>query len=454
MIVIHHLIIAFVVAAVLAPFSYYAGLGARLLRLPQITGYLLSGIVCGPYILGILSKESVADLSIIEGACLSIIGLAAGAELDWPALSRSRKQVLGITAAVCMFSWVFCYVAFNAVGQAFPDIMPTSDHAHLLAICTLGATLMMTRSPASAIAVLKEVDGKGAFSSLVMAVVVVKDVVVIVIYALNMELIRAVILPPNLTSKLRMINLILPIVSTCLSMAVGAFGGLFLGVVMRSRSPLLPSAVQSASAVDPHARYKMVVVLLVSTAVFQVAHFFEAEPLLACVTMGMVVVNRKHDRAEKEKEELHHTVTSIMSLTNVAFFGLAGASLKLSAIRLMLYPALIVSAVRLVAIYCGSWFGCFVTGTLPEQRRLFWASMVTQAGVAMGLARLAGTRFPDWGPHFQAFMIAIILVNLLVGPPLFKMALIGMGEARIGAALAAASAGGPTLSTGAKEDTL
>eukprot|EP00983_Pelagomonas_calceolata_P133839 1162004-Pelagomonas_calceolata.AAC.3 len=69
-----------------------AGLAARLLRLPQITGYLVSGIICGPYVLGILSSESVLDLNIIEGACLSIIGLAAGAELDWPSLSRARKQ--------------------------------------------------------------------------------------------------------------------------------------------------------------------------------------------------------------------------------------------------------------------------------------------------------------------------------------------------------------------------
>lgn len=91
--VLQHAIVAFSVAAILAPFSYYAGLGARLLRLPQITGYLVSGIVCGPYLLGILSRESVTDLNIIEGVCLSIIGLAAGAELDWPSLARSRKQV-------------------------------------------------------------------------------------------------------------------------------------------------------------------------------------------------------------------------------------------------------------------------------------------------------------------------------------------------------------------------
>lgn len=91
--VLLHLLLTLCTAAILAPFSYYAGQGARYLRLPQITGYLLSGIVCGPFLLGILSKESVTELNIIEGACLSIIGLAAGAELDLASLQRTRKQV-------------------------------------------------------------------------------------------------------------------------------------------------------------------------------------------------------------------------------------------------------------------------------------------------------------------------------------------------------------------------
>jgi Kef-type K+ transport system membrane component KefB len=88
-----HLVQAFMIALILAPFSYYMGQAFKQLKLPQITGYLVSGIVCGPYLLGLLSMESVRDLNIIEGACLSIIGLAAGAELHLGELARSRKQV-------------------------------------------------------------------------------------------------------------------------------------------------------------------------------------------------------------------------------------------------------------------------------------------------------------------------------------------------------------------------
>lgn len=71
----------------------------------------------------------------------------------------------------------------------------------------------------------------------------------------------------------------------------------------------------------------------------------------------------------------------------------------------MFLAAVVVFLVRLVAIYLGSWLGCLASATPGEHRRLFWMSMVTQAGVAMGLARLAGTRFPDWGPTFQTYMV-------------------------------------------------
>lgn len=98
---LQHALQALLVAGVLSPFSYYAGHAARRLRLPQITGYLVSGILCGPYVLGLLSSQSVSDLTMLEGGCLGIIGLAAGAELHLAELNRAKKQVRA-RVRVCM----------------------------------------------------------------------------------------------------------------------------------------------------------------------------------------------------------------------------------------------------------------------------------------------------------------------------------------------------------------
>lgn len=88
------------------PFLTAAAAAAHFARCPSTPALnlhlLLFLQVCGPYVLGILTQESVADLNIIEGACLGIIGLAAGAELQLGELYRSKKQVGGGGAHVCL----------------------------------------------------------------------------------------------------------------------------------------------------------------------------------------------------------------------------------------------------------------------------------------------------------------------------------------------------------------
>ena len=115
-----HFAHAVLVAAVLAPCSYAFGRAARRLRLPQITGYLASGVLCGPYVLGILSADGVSSLSVIEGACLGVIGLAAGAELHLAELARSRRAVVAITLAICLATWAVCYTVLFAANPIAP----------------------------------------------------------------------------------------------------------------------------------------------------------------------------------------------------------------------------------------------------------------------------------------------------------------------------------------------
>jgi hypothetical protein len=118
---LQHAVAAVLSAVVLAPFSFYAGRAANLLRLPQITGYLVSGVICGPYVLGILSTTALSDLNIIEGACLSIIGLAAGAELYLADLHAIRRQV-------CML-------------MQHPSPMSCPDQTHLSGVACHGGHL-------------------------------------------------------------------------------------------------------------------------------------------------------------------------------------------------------------------------------------------------------------------------------------------------------------------------
>jgi hypothetical protein len=284
------------------------------------------------------------------------------------------------------------------------------------------------------------------------------------------------------------------------------------------------ATLTAAAATNQHlARCKEASLLLLSTAVFTITRALDAEPLLACVTMGLVAGNRAFTQlilgpgargggaggvdaassssaaaaaaalakapsggvvpkarltdggdgeddgavaqadgannndgdddddgdhghphhadggadgstaasaADPNNNDLSSTANAVMAVTNVAFFGLAGASLRLPAVVQSAWLAGALVAARLGAIRLGCAFGSSLGGVkLPEHRRLFWRAMVTQAGVALGLARIAGTAFSGWGPHFQTAMTAVVMANLAVGPPLFRSALIGVGEA-------------------------
>lgn len=179
------------VLAVLAPVWHLAGRATQRLQLPAITGMILAGVASGPQALGLLGPLGLQSLAPVQHLCLSLIALSAGAELHLPELRRLRKQVACITAGISLCSWLLVYTCMRLLAGSIPFMQPLS-RGDVAAVCTLAATLAVARSPASAIAVLKETEGKGPYCSLVMAVVVVKDVLLFAAFAVNIELFRAV----------------------------------------------------------------------------------------------------------------------------------------------------------------------------------------------------------------------------------------------------------------------
>ncbi|BDA45644.1 hypothetical protein COCOBI_07-4310 [Coccomyxa sp. Obi] len=421
----------FLVLALLAPVLLLCGTAAQILRLPLITGYVLGGIVVGPYCLGILNVDALQALAVVDHACLAIIAFSAGAELQIGDVRRIKKQVTCITLGVCIATWLSVFGLLMAIAPSLPMTasLPTSQSA---AVVSLAATLMMARSPASMIAVLKETGGRGPYSSLVMAVVIVKDVVVFICFAVNIEMSDVVMRKSGEGFGISI--LFEPVaslaVSTVLGLMFGILIGRLLGVPARPFNVLLrrlpPAAQTRAKAV-----MRTAAIALLAMSIFWTALQLHAEPLLACVLAGIITTNRKGEAASKGiHEDLGTALTHLMPLVNMAFFSLAGASLLLGRVVATLWVAVGVYTVRLLAIYLGSWVGAWMGETPTEHRRKVWQGMITQAGVAMGLAKAVAARFPSWGPDFVFLMMSVIMMNLFTGPSMFRSAVISTGEAR------------------------
>lgn len=444
--------------AALTPLWHVCGRGAQHLQLPAITGIMLAGVASGPYGLGLLSGAGVASLSPLVHACLSLIALAAGAELHLPELQRLRKQVACLTGAISFCSWAMVYICMRLLSGSLPFVQPLAA-PHVTAVCTLASTLAVARSPASLIAVLKELEGKGTYCSLVAAVVVVKDVVLFAAFAINVELARALVGRHEMGGA-SLLLLLQPAAAIMLSVGLGGLAGYLLSKLLRlchagtatlhqhthphspaadarhalgGNSGRLPAPVARLLRHPFAARLRPAVPLLVGASTFAAAEVLGGEPLLTCVAAGLVASNWRQDQKEGRdaSELLSADLARLAPLTNALFFGLVGASLKLRAVRDSLWAAAILYVVRLAGVWLGCWLGAGAGGTPPDVGQRLWMGMITQAGIALGLAQSVAARFPTWGPDFAAMWAGVVMMNLLTGPPLFKAAIIASGEAKL-----------------------
>ena len=148
------------------------------------------------------------------------------------------------------------------------------------------------------------------------------------------------------------------------------------------------------------------------------------EPLLICLVAGFVVNNWSRNRAE-----FKYLIEEIGPPVFVVFFTLIGAGLRLD-ILVEVWPiALALFLVRLAGIMIGTFTGGVAAGTPPEHNRIRWMAFVTQAGVAIGLASQIAVNYPSWGEVFATTIIAVVVLNEMVGPVLIKAAIQRAGEA-------------------------
>lgn len=433
--------------------SHYAGLAFQRARLPRISGNLMVGVLAGQHVLGLLTKLVTAKLAVVDNLCLAVIGVAAGAELHIADIRKNPRPTLVMTACVTSFTWVFVFLAFLAVGRQLTFLADLSS-AHVVAVASLVATLGVARSPASAIAVMREMDAAGPFCSQVMAVTVVKDVLVIVLFAVNIELIAlsdlrfhphpttttidAAVEDPDARDAASsvavrvLVAFARPALVVASSFAVGVVSGVLVSQLLRP-----PRSRPALSRV-----LRPLYVLALSGCLFVAGRRVGLEPLLLCVVAGATAANRRYATAESERETLSTVVGALMPGVNLAFFTLAGASLHLSSVWRSSIAAWAVVGARLFALYHAARAGCDLIGAPAEHREVAWMGYVTQAGVALGLARAAALRFPEWGEDFGAVTVAVVVLNQVIGPPLFRHAILAVGESGVEARRGGAQEGG------------
>ena len=388
------------------------------IKFPLITGLIITGIIAGSSVLNFIPSESLPKLNFLNDIALAIIAFSAGAELYLKELRSRINSIKWMTIGQLIITLLLSSFVIYHTTIYIPFMTDLSTNVRAI-ISILFGVIFVARSPSSAIAVINELRANGPFTKTAMGVTVVKDVLVIILFAICFAIAKAIING----EELGITFLLFLAVELILSFGFGVLLGKFLQVPLSLK-------------INKH--IKGIVIILLGYGVYLFAAYVKAntssifhheiilEPLLICIIGSFYITNYSKNRIE-----FVELLENISPTIYIIFFTLTGASLSLQTLVEVFWIAIALFTLRVFTMIIGGVFGVVAAKDDKKYMLISWMPYITQAGVALGLTTLIATEFPGWGYEFQTIIIAIIVLNQLVGPPLFKMAINFVGESHL-----------------------
>lgn len=365
-------------------------------KVPSVAGYIIAGLLLGKSFLGVIDGDFIEKSSIISDVALGIIAFSIGGELVFNKLKEIGIRVLFIAMAEAIMAFLLVFGAMLLLNVALPTAL------------LLGAVASAT-APAATVMVLNELRCKGPLTSTLIAVVAIDDVVCLLIYAVASSVAK-VLVKHGETIHISKI-LMGPVVEIGGSILIGAAVGFAVLLLLRL-----------------FAKSHEVLVIIVAGLFIAIglATIFELSTLLTNMTLGMVVANLSSRRLKA-----FMVIESITSPIYIAFFVLAGSRLDISMLKDIGLVGLVYTLARMVGKISGASIVATATKAAPSVKKYLGFGLISQIGVAVGLAIIIGHEFAGTGIGEYVIMIllATTIITEIVGPLLTKLAAIKSGEA-------------------------
>lgn len=385
----------FVLLAALQTGTIVAGL-----KLPRLTGYLLCGFLAGPSVLNFVTERMLLDMKLVNNVAISLIALSAGAELNFKKLRPRLRAIMSVSSAAIAMTLVLCTAGLFALTSVLPFArgMGVVDR---LAVSLSMAVVLSALSPTVTLAIINETGSDGLISEVVLGIVVVADLALVFSFAgINAGVAR--LLGAGGGSGVG--ELLIHIFG---SIGVGAVLGIVFYVYKKKigqRMALFVFGVCFLSA--------------------EIGTKLHLDPLLMCLTAGLFIENVTDIHGASLLDEIQPAAMPVFAL----FFAVAGAGLHWHIFREVALFAFVLSALRALALYSGAQIGMRI-GQVPKESRAMHFGLYSQSGIAIGLSILLKKQFPTWGEGASACLLGSIMINEMVGPVLFRAALVRAGEA-------------------------
>lgn len=384
--------------------AYTVGEIASNVGLPKLLGYLIAGMIFGPSGLGVVTSGAALRLQPLNELAVALIAFAAGAELKWQEVRERGPAYLKILGTEMPLTFVLIAVAMFFLYPYLPGELPRSS-LHALVFALLFASIGIAHSPAVTLGILSETRASGPIARTTLGVVLVSDVVLVIVFSLVATLSRMLIPPPG-AGEITSLPLVVWEIAGAL--VIGAMIGAMVALYLRFiRKELLLLGI---------------IVALLGTEVARVAH---VELLLTLLTAGFVMENFAPDTLG---EEMRTAIERTAAPVFVVFFALSGAAVHLNELAALFAIAAPLALIRGMGIFTGAQIGTRWARVSDKERRYVWMGLVSQAGVAIGLATAVASVYPALGDSVRALALALIPINEMIGPVFFKRALNLSGE--------------------------
>jgi Kef-type K+ transport system membrane component KefB len=370
-------------------------------KMPRLTGYILVGMLFGPELLGIVSAKMLPDLAVVKGTAVALIAFLAGCELNLRHL-RPRLRAIGTVAVLTMLA---AAVVLFALFYGLTFVIPiTADFTTVqrLVVALIAANILAAYSPAVVVGIISETKAHGTLSETALSIVVLADLIIVVTYALS-NTAGHVVFPVE--GRGGGLHLLLPHI----------FGSIAAGMVAGGMLALYVSRISARSGIFIFA------LLFIAAEAGSALHL---NPLLVGLAAGLLLENLTPIGGE----QLAHAAEGVALPTFAIFFAVVGAEVQLQAFLHTAPLAIGAAVVRAAGIYAGA----RLAGRMVGLDRVFTGQvtlgLLPQAGVAIALVALLLADFPPWGPIVGTIVLGTIIVNQLIGPVLFRSALVRAGE--------------------------
>ncbi len=392
------------------------------LKFPDVTAFLIAGVLVGPFALGRLgvnglgfsSMEELGRVGFLSNIALGFIAFDIGNEFRLAQLRQTGKTatVIGIIQAITATLLVdAALIAMHFIVG--PDVLP------LPVAITLGAIASAT-APAATLMVVRQYKAKGPVTNLLLPIVALDDAVGLVVFAVSFGIAEAM--------EGGVLNVVSVIINPLLEIGCSLVLGSLMGALLTVLEKMFFSNSNRLSLTIAF------VIMTIALASIEIplggGVMISFSSLLVCMMLGTMFCNLSEFSADIMRRSEKWTAPLY-----AVFFVLSGAQLDLGVFR---YPVIILIGVVYIVIRCaGKYYGAKLSSALMKcgenVRRYLGVTLFPQAGVALGMVVTAQELGSGMGATIRNIILFSVLIYELVGPMMTKMALTAAGEITSGA---------------------